>query len=238
MTDSETRVSDWSPLEPDEDKTYGETFAELRSRCPVAWGDDFGGFWALLKHEDIATACKKPKIFSSAPQFSVPHLNLGFPWLPLQTDGPQHQNYKSPLVPFLTKPKVTELVPGLTELAVNLIEHRAPSKRRSNGRNCTCRPGPGHFLRAEAGMCGRRSIPPGETQMGVHTTVGRLTLLCHGRSRVKAAPADARRLTYSQGLFRLPERDGVDAHESRVTFDRSKAFSANALELSVMNAQA
>lgn len=122
MTDAQTRVSDWSPLAPDEDKTYGQTFAELRSKCPVAWSEDFGGFWSLLKHDDITTACKRPGTFSSAPQFSVPHLDLGFPWLPLQSDAPQHLNYRLPLLPFLTKARVTELVPRLRELALALIE--------------------------------------------------------------------------------------------------------------------
>jgi hypothetical protein len=63
MTDAQARVSDWSPLAPDEDKTYGQTFAELRSKCPVAWSEDFGGFWSLLKHDDITTACKGPGTF-------------------------------------------------------------------------------------------------------------------------------------------------------------------------------
>lgn len=122
MTEAEARVSDWSPLAPDEDKTYGGTFTELRKTCPVAWSEDFGGFWALLKHEDITTACKRPGTFASAPQFSVPHLDLGFPWLPLQSDAPDHTNYKSPLLPFLAKPKIVELVPRLRELALDLIE--------------------------------------------------------------------------------------------------------------------
>jgi cytochrome P450 len=122
MSDAEMRVSDWSPLAPDDDKTYGGTFAELRKKCPVAWSDDFGGFWSLLRHDDITSACKKPGTFASAPQFSVPHLDLGFPWLPLQSDAPQHVNYRSPLLPFLTKSAVTDLVPRLRELALDLLE--------------------------------------------------------------------------------------------------------------------
>lgn len=122
MTEAETRVSDWSPLAPDEDKTYAQTFTDLRQKCPVAWTEDFGGFWALLKHADIASACKNPGTFSSAPQFTVPHLDLGFPWLPLQSDPPDHLNYRAPLLPFLAKPKVTELVPRLREMALNLLE--------------------------------------------------------------------------------------------------------------------
>ncbi|WP_211287416.1 cytochrome P450, partial [Mycobacterium saskatchewanense] len=101
---------------------YARTFTELRQKCPVAWSEDFGGFWSLLKHSDIAMACKKPAIFSSAPQFTVPHLDLGFPWLPLQSDPPDHQNYRGPLQPFLSKGAVAELVPRLRELALNLLE--------------------------------------------------------------------------------------------------------------------
>lgn len=122
MTDAETRVNNWSPIAPDDDKTYDKTFTKLRKTCPVAWSDDFGGFWALLKHADIVSACKKPGTFSSAPQFAVPHLDLGFPWLPLQSDAPQHGDYRSPLLPFLTKARVVELEPRLRELAIDLLE--------------------------------------------------------------------------------------------------------------------
>jgi len=122
MTEAEIRVSDWSPLAPDDDKTYARTFAELRNTCPVAWSEDFGGFWALLKHADITSACKRPGTFSSAPQFTVPHLDLGFPWLPLQSDPPNNVTYRSPLLPFLAKPKVAELVPQIRQIALNLIE--------------------------------------------------------------------------------------------------------------------
>jgi cytochrome P450 len=109
-------------LAPDADGTYAQTFADLRKGCPVAWTEDFGGFWALLKHADIASACKKPGTFSSGPQFTVPHLDLGFPWIPLQSDPPEHTNYRSPLLPFLAKSRVAELVPELREIARNLLE--------------------------------------------------------------------------------------------------------------------
>jgi cytochrome P450 len=108
-------------LAPDADGTYAQTFADLRKGCPVAWTEDFGGFWALLKHADIASACKKPGTFSSGPQFTVPHLDLGFPWIPLQSDPPEHTNYRSPLLPFLAKSRVAELVPELREIARNLL---------------------------------------------------------------------------------------------------------------------
>ena len=29
-------------------------FADLRGRCPVAWADEMGGFWAVTRHADIA----------------------------------------------------------------------------------------------------------------------------------------------------------------------------------------
>jgi len=35
MTDIETKVSDWSPLAPDDDKTYAGTFTELRWLNPA-----------------------------------------------------------------------------------------------------------------------------------------------------------------------------------------------------------
>jgi cytochrome P450 len=119
MTD---RTSDWSPLVTDPDGTYAETFKDIRGRCPVAWSDDFGGFWALTKHDDVVAACKKPAVFSSAPQFTVPHLDLGFPWLPLQADPPAHTAYRAVLAPFLAKPRIQAMAPQFRELARNLIE--------------------------------------------------------------------------------------------------------------------
>lgn len=116
------KTADWSPLVPDADGTYAETFTELRGRCPVAWSDDFGGFWALTKHEDIVAACKNPGTFSSATQFAVPHLDLGFPWLPLQSDAPDHAPYRQVLTPFLAKARIQGLEPRLRELARALIE--------------------------------------------------------------------------------------------------------------------
>lgn len=119
---SEQKESDWSPLVTDADGTYAETFTDMRGRCPVAWSEDFGGFWALTKHEDIVAACKNPGTFSSKPQFTVPHLDLGFPWLPLQSDPPDHRTYRAVLDPFLAKHTVVELEPRLRELARALIE--------------------------------------------------------------------------------------------------------------------
>jgi cytochrome P450 len=116
------RSSDWTPLQPDTDGSYGKTFDDLRKRCPVAWSEEFGGFWALLKHDDIAAACKDPGTFSSAPQFTVPHLDLGFPWLPLQSDPPRHGTYRAPLQPFLAKATTAALEPQLRERARALID--------------------------------------------------------------------------------------------------------------------
>jgi len=118
----QTRTSDWSPLMPDADGSYAGTFDDLRKKCPVAWSEDFGGFWSLLKHADVAAACKDPSTFSSQEQFTVPHLELGFPWLPLQSNPPEHQNYRAPLLPYLAKSKTTSLEPQLREIARSLIE--------------------------------------------------------------------------------------------------------------------
>ncbi|WP_019873368.1 cytochrome P450 [Sporichthya polymorpha] len=124
MTDESTgtKTADWSPLVPDADGTYAARFKDMRERCPVAWSDDFGGFWALTKHEDIVKACKDPGTFSSQQQFAVPHLDLGFPWLPLQSDPPDHGPYRQVLTPFLSKPRIQGFEPRLRELARALIE--------------------------------------------------------------------------------------------------------------------
>ena len=45
-----TRKPDFHVPEAEDFDGPHPQFAELRSRCPVAWSDDLGGFWAVTSH--------------------------------------------------------------------------------------------------------------------------------------------------------------------------------------------
>ena len=118
----ERAVQDWDPLLPETACDYAKAFSTLRGECPVAWTDAMGGFWSVTKFKDILEVVRHPEIFSSAEQFAVPSLDLGIPWLPLQSNPPDHAAYRAPLLPFLAKRRVAEFEPTIRTEAKNLLE--------------------------------------------------------------------------------------------------------------------
>ena len=45
-----TPKADWDPLDPAHSGDPTAIHAELRTKCPVAWSDRFGGFYALTRY--------------------------------------------------------------------------------------------------------------------------------------------------------------------------------------------
>jgi len=82
-----------------------EIFAELRHRQPVYWQEMPGepGYWAVLKHADVAHVARHPAIFSAETQgvilenSSPEQLELSRNML-LMMDPPRHTAYRKPLV--------------------------------------------------------------------------------------------------------------------------------------------
>jgi hypothetical protein len=116
------RSQDWDPMDPAVGNDYIAAFKDLQRRCPVPWSEQFGGFWSAMTYDDVKTVCTRPEEFISSTQFSVPHLDLGLPWLPLQSDAPLHAQYRSVLQPFTARPKVLALEDTVRELARDLLE--------------------------------------------------------------------------------------------------------------------
>ena len=47
-------------------------YRDLRHHDPVHWTDEKGGFWALLKYEDIRWVSAHPELFSSVHGITIP----------------------------------------------------------------------------------------------------------------------------------------------------------------------
>lgn len=128
MTDADSTTnrraaSQWDPLSDRAREHPDEVHTELRARCPVAYSDTFGGFWALTKFADIEAAAKDPDTFSSEQRFILPTPDTGgVRWKPLQADPPEHFKYRSVLQPFFARGRVRSYEPRIRELAVRLIE--------------------------------------------------------------------------------------------------------------------
>jgi len=39
---------------PEYAKKAADIYKELRNKCPVAWTEKHGGFWVVLRYEDVA----------------------------------------------------------------------------------------------------------------------------------------------------------------------------------------
>jgi cytochrome P450 len=81
-----------------------EIFAELRRTSPVYWQDmpDQPGYWAVLKHTDVAHVARQPKLFSAEEQGvileNIPPEQLERSRnMLLMMDPPRHTAYRKPL---------------------------------------------------------------------------------------------------------------------------------------------
>lgn len=95
--------------------------ADARERCPVAHSDQYEGFWALFRYDDIATVAKDPGRFSSAQGITIPHHGFPLSLPPIETDPPQHMQLRGPLLDRFSAGAVGRLEPVLRRSVVALI---------------------------------------------------------------------------------------------------------------------
>src|SRR3954466_13200578 len=92
---------DWYPLSPESLGNPIDEDTEMLRRCPVAYSTDFGGFYALFRYADIVEVARDPATFSSVPSIGLvtPHPDEA-PSLPLQSDPPDHREYRAIVAPL------------------------------------------------------------------------------------------------------------------------------------------
>src|SRR3954466_11328599 len=83
-----------------------EIFAELRRTQPVYWQDMPGepGYWAVLKHADVAHVAKHPELFSAEAMGAVledpgPEQLVNSRNMLLMMAPPRHTAHRKPLAP-------------------------------------------------------------------------------------------------------------------------------------------
>ena len=62
--------------EPAVTKDPRDYYETLRSVCPVAHTDAFGGFWMMSRYQDVREANLDPATFSSAKGVTIPPLTM------------------------------------------------------------------------------------------------------------------------------------------------------------------
>ncbi|KAF2738911.1 cytochrome P450 [Polyplosphaeria fusca] len=72
-----------------------QEFDNLRSKCPVAYSSENGGFWMLTRYEDIKNCAADTKTFISSVKAVIPSDPRGTRRPPLNTDPPTHTPYRT-----------------------------------------------------------------------------------------------------------------------------------------------
>ncbi|MCA2250660.1 cytochrome P450 [Mycobacterium intracellulare] len=103
--------------------------AELRQRCPVAWNENYDGFWYLSSYEAVSHTARDGDTFAhkyepNAPdgvdyqgEMGVPRPD-GQPALGIgEVDGPYHQALRHALAPFFSPGAVEKLKPFMEQSA-------------------------------------------------------------------------------------------------------------------------
>jgi cytochrome P450 len=117
----------------DFDATYDQ-LAELRQKCPVAWTNSLGGFWAVSRYADVKRAASDSATFITSKQNVIPKIAFTGRRPPLHLDPPEHTPYRKALNPLLSKEAAEEFSDRTRQLARDLLK---PMVGNQGGDICT-----------------------------------------------------------------------------------------------------
>jgi cytochrome P450 len=118
-------MGDTNEFNPHYEETFDnshELYSDMRSRCPVAHSDAFGGFWALFKYDDVVEVQEDSETFITSVLNVVPPAtrNQGRR-APLHYDPPEHRMYREHINPVFANSQIQKLLPRIREAAVDTM---------------------------------------------------------------------------------------------------------------------
>src|ERR1700751_4445775 len=115
--------------------------AELRHKCPVAWNENYGGFWFLSSYDAVRRTARDDATFSHKyepnaengvdyqGEMGVPRPE-GQPALGIgEIDGPYHLSLHHALAPFFSPGAVPKMRPLMEGQAHHFLDHRIETGR-------------------------------------------------------------------------------------------------------------
>jgi cytochrome P450 len=110
--------------------------AELRQKCPVAWNENYGGFWFLTSYDAVSQTARDGDTFAHKyepdaadgvdyqGEMGVPRAE-GQPALGIgEVDGPYHQALRHALAPFFSPGAVQKMQPFMEQSAHWFLDQR------------------------------------------------------------------------------------------------------------------
>lgn len=113
--------ADFDPLLPETFDSPHDDYRRLRRECPVAHSEAWGGFWALMKHADVAAAAADSETYITSKQNVVPKVAFTGRRPPLHLDPPAHTPYRRALAPLLAEKRIRKLEPIIRGICRNLL---------------------------------------------------------------------------------------------------------------------
>jgi cytochrome P450 len=114
-------MQDFDPLLPETFDSANADYKALRAKCPVAHSDAWGGFWALMKHADVAAAAADSATFITSKQNVVPAVAFTGRRPPLHLDPPEHTPYRRALAPLLSERRVARFEPIIAAICDEML---------------------------------------------------------------------------------------------------------------------
>ncbi len=109
-------------LSPELAADLPDALARMRSLCPVAHSEEYGGFWVVTRYEDVVRVAQDWETFSSAHGLSVPDAPTHTRHYPVQVDPPIQRVYKRLVNAFFTPAALASWEQPLRDLATRLID--------------------------------------------------------------------------------------------------------------------
>src|SRR6201998_3856865 len=115
--------------------------AELRQKCPVAWNENYGGFWFLSSYDAVSQTARDDDTFSHKyepnaengidyqGEMGVPRPE-GQPALGIgEIDGPYHLALRHALAPFFSPGAVLKMRPFMEQKAHEFLNQKIETGR-------------------------------------------------------------------------------------------------------------
>ena len=131
--DKTKHIPDFDADVPEDFDSPHAMFKELRGRCPVAYSDAMGGFWAVTKYEDIVRVLTDWRTFTTTIQNVVPRVATTQRRPPLHLDPPHNTPYRSAITRLMTPAK---LAPWRSKIEAMVDELLTPLIERGEGDIC------------------------------------------------------------------------------------------------------
>ncbi|KAH6842352.1 cytochrome P450 [Chaetomium sp. MPI-CAGE-AT-0009] len=106
----------------------------LRETCPVAYTNQYGGYWLMTRYDDVKAAALDSDTFISSVRAVIPSDPRGLRRPPLNFDAPNHTPYRTALDRTLKPARIKRLAEPLEYHAESLL---LPLLQKGEGDICT-----------------------------------------------------------------------------------------------------